>query len=195
MIRNLAAQRGGFYCLACANSNLSGLDADYVRSDFAVHGSAPEPLRDSFSSDVGCLAKPRRITCFDLVSERCSLAIRDGRDLIRLRPTAGCQCGDHGCGCEPCFRKIPPNDLMVVIAVGCAREKSRRVVGKDCCQRACHGVSEFVLFDAIPYVEKKDAACFKHSTRFRIGSRFFREEHYAELAHNSVKCPILEGEL
>jgi len=58
MIRNVAAQRGGFYRLACANSNLSGLDADYVRSDFAVHSSAPEPLRDSFSSDVGCLAKP-----------------------------------------------------------------------------------------------------------------------------------------
>jgi len=42
---------------------------DYVCLDLSIYRHAPEPLGDSFGSDVGCFAKPRGILCLDLVPQ------------------------------------------------------------------------------------------------------------------------------
>jgi hypothetical protein len=69
---------------------------DYVCLGFALYTPAPEPLGDRFSSDVGWVAKPRGIPCLDLVSQWCSLAIRDRWNLKKFCPTASRQRNDLG---------------------------------------------------------------------------------------------------
>ena len=48
--------------------NWSALDGDNVCLDLAIYISSPEPLRDRFGRDVGCVAEPRSVASLDLIA-------------------------------------------------------------------------------------------------------------------------------
>ena len=81
---------------------------------------------------------------------------------------------------------------MVVIPVGRAGQKARRIIREEGLQRGCHAVREFVLRDPIPYVENENTPWSKYPTRLRKRLGLFGKEHDAELAYDGVKHSIFE---
>src|SRR5438132_11680548 len=130
-----------------ARRSRSGLDADDMSLNLAVHGAVPEPPRDGLRCGVGRFAEPGGVPCLDLVAQRRSLAIGNGGNPRGLRPAALRESDDLGRRLESALRKVSRNRCTLVIAVRRARKKARRILRKNSFHRDRDKVTKIVRLD------------------------------------------------
>src|SRR4051812_3879956 len=96
--------RSAFYC-------------DDVRLNFSIYSGASEALFERVRGDGGCFVETIRRAGFDFVSQRRSLAVRDGRYSRRCCAAPRRHCVNAGFSAEPGGGKIARDRACVVIAM------------------------------------------------------------------------------
>ena len=124
-----------------------------MRLNLAGDLSTPEPSGDGVLRDVGRFAEPGLVPCFDLIAQRCSLAVRHCGNPCRPGGASRSQ-GIHGwCRDKAAVPQILLYGCDVVVAMGRPRQEARGVVGKDRLERSRNDVGKFILLDSVLYVE------------------------------------------
>src|SRR5262249_46145766 len=93
-----------------------------------------------------------RVSGLDFVAKRSSLTIGNGRN------TGGGRAALFGSGLDyhagkTCLLQLVTAQCRIMVAMRCARQKTRRIIRKNPCESIRHIIRKNVLLDAIPYVE------------------------------------------
>ena len=99
-------------------------------------------MGDLLRRNVGRFRQPRGVLGFDLVSEGCALAVRDGWYPGRCRPTTRRHRGEVRRCIEPLICKISLDDRTIMIPVRNASEEPRWAFWKQGLKDRRHGVGE-----------------------------------------------------
>lgn len=101
---------------------------------------------------LGRSSQSTRVSCLDFVAKRGPLTIGDGNFMRRGGPASFGPRLDRRVS-EACFLQLATDQRRIVIAMRRARQKARRIVGKDRRERIRHVIGKSVFLDAIPDAE------------------------------------------
>src|SRR5262249_46879146 len=151
-----------------ARSRHLGHSHDYVCLNFGSNLAAAMSVGNRRCGIIGCSFEFSCVSGLDFVAQRSSLTISNGRKARRGCMTLFGSRLDHYTG-ETCVLQLATDQCRIVVAVRRTCQKARRVVRKNPGESIRHIIGEYILLDAVPYVEQKMSSGLQDSLCFAIG--------------------------
>ena len=160
-------------------------------ANFPSHRAVAKFLGDGLRRLFGDSAKQTCVAGFNFISQGRSLAIRDGWIARRRGGADFFPRVDRYAGI-PGLAQIIPDHFYIVISMRCTGQKTRRIIGKNRGCRFRDNVGKLVCLDPVPDAEDEFAAGLLGPPSLGLAGYSVWEKHYAELANDNIKCPVIE---
>src|SRR6266851_8458773 len=157
-----------------------------MRLDFPVDRAKTEPRSKSGGGRIGGLAEASGVARLDLVAQRRTLAIADGRVAVPKGLAAVFDRFDGDTG-KARRLDLAADPRLVVIAMRRSRQEARCVAGEKRGDSLRHNCGELVLLDAVPDAEHEAAAGPQHPPGLAIRGDLVGKEHRTELTDHDIE--------